>query len=72
MASYDSVKSFSNGFLYNLSRLDALLANTAISTTEFACVEGLKQTLTANVVSTSCWRGFACQRWSGRWRGMGS
>lgn len=51
MSSYASVTAFA-ARLEQLPRLDALVANAGISTTEFNLAEGLESTLTVNVVST--------------------
>lgn len=51
MANYDSVKSFAAKINNEVPRLDALIVNAGISTTEYHVAEGLEQTLTVNVVS---------------------
>ncbi|KAL2213113.1 NAD(P)-binding protein [Sarocladium strictum] len=51
MCSYDSVKSFAKRTTETLTRLDAVLANAAICTTNFALDEGYERSLTVNVVS---------------------
>lgn len=53
MADYSSVKSFGHKVVNELQRVDAVLANAGISTNQFALAEGLEQTLTVNVVSTT-------------------
>lgn len=52
MASHDSVKSFVTKINNDLLRLDVLIVNAGISTTDYHVAEGLEQTLTVNVVSS--------------------
>lgn len=52
MSSYDSVKAFAARASSNLPRIDGVLANAGIMTTNFQLSEGLEQTLNVNVVST--------------------
>lgn len=51
MSSYASVQAFAKQ-LEGLPRLDALIANAGISTTEFQLAEKVESTLTVNVIST--------------------
>ncbi|KAK3934747.1 short chain dehydrogenase sol3 [Diplogelasinospora grovesii] len=51
LESYESVKAFANR-ASTLPRLDAILANAGIMTTEFNKAEGNERTLTVNVIST--------------------
>lgn len=52
MADFNSVKAFAERASRELPRLDALLANAAVSTSTFSLVEGFEQSLTVNVLST--------------------
>lgn len=52
MSSYDSVKAFAARASSALPRIDGVLANAGIMTTNFQLSEGLEQTINVNVVST--------------------
>ena len=52
MANYASVKAFGEKISRELTRLDALIANAAISTNQYNVAEGLEETLTVNIVAT--------------------
>lgn len=52
MPNYASVKAFGEKISRELPRLDALVANAAISTNQYNVAEGLEETLTVNIVST--------------------
>jgi NAD(P)-dependent dehydrogenase (short-subunit alcohol dehydrogenase family) len=49
---YDSVKAFANRATAELPRIDGVLANAGIMTTNFSLSEGIEKTLNVNVIST--------------------
>ena len=52
MASYDSVKAFAHRVQTTLPRVDAVLANAGVLTSQFHLAEENEKTITVNVVST--------------------
>lgn len=52
MDSYDSVKAFANRVSIELPRLDGVLANAGVMTTQWSLREGYEKTLNVNFIST--------------------
>ncbi|KAK8039687.1 short-chain dehydrogenase [Apiospora rasikravindrae] len=52
MDSYDSVKAFASRVVAELPRLDGVLANAGVMTTQWSLSEGHEKTLNVNVIST--------------------